>query len=119
MMMKELHKLNGMQDVTITAYGKVSPVRGNGPGEKHGFQLNPPSQEFHYTLKPKPDAKQSSGNIFRKLAIRGPLSGGVAWMWRFQWSEVHSKLTARKPFLVVQQDLKLEKDRPVKLAWIG
>ena len=121
MIMKELHKLNGMQDVTITSYGKVSPVRGNGPGGKHGFHLNtpPPEQEFHYLLKGRPDAKQSSGNVFRKLATKGPLSAGVAWMWRFQWSEVHSKLTARKPFLVVQKDLKLEKNRPVKLAWIG
>jgi hypothetical protein len=117
MMIKSLQKTNGMKDISITGYGTMKPVTGGGAGDKHGFQLGPLTEDHHYILKAKGDSKISFGNCFRNLANKSPLEGGAAWMWRFQWSEVHSKLTARKPFLTAKQDMRLEKNKPVKIAW--
>jgi hypothetical protein len=118
MMMKNLQKLNGMKDISITSYGVVKPSTGGGVGDRHGFSLGPMTDEQHFVSRARADTKVVSGNVFKKLATKSPLEGGIAaWMWRFRWSEVHSKLTALKPFLTISQDLRLEKNKPVKFVW--
>ena len=44
------------------------------------------------------------------------LANGFSWAWRFTFDSVHGKLTARKPYLVVDADLKLEKGKAIRVT---
>ena len=65
----------------------------------------------------KSDAKVSSGNVFKSLANGQPLGGAGMWLWRLQWNDVHSRLTARRPWVAVSTKMTLEKGKPVKFTW--
>lgn len=90
----------------------------SGSDTKHGYVINPAKQDYFFVVKaPKADAKISSGNVFKALANGKPVGGKGMWLWRFQWNEVHAKLSLRKPWLAVSSQLFLEKGKPVKFAW--
>ena len=44
------------------------------------------------------------------------LSPGFEWCWRFTWDAVHGKLTSRKPYLITDTDLKMEKNKPIAVT---
>ena len=125
MVAKELQKLNGGKDIALTSHGKLIPVSGQAAGGKHGYQFeytpgHPNFKAFDFYISHKAEGKEKLlvGNAFKQLATRKGISGAAQWMFRFAWDPHNSRLTARKPYAIVTQDVRLDKGRPVKIAWI-
>jgi hypothetical protein len=123
---KGLEKTCGGKPISITSYGKIQPgTQGLG---KHGynFEFGDSDKAFksiEYVLKDIGDKaeKVSSGNFFRALvgeAQAKHLKGYLLLLWRVQFLSVHSRLAVRKPHFCITQQVTLEKNKPVKVAWV-
>lgn len=47
------------------------------------------------------------------------LSPNVVWAWKFTFDPVHTKLTAKKPILILNASLRLKTGQSIKLSEIS
>lgn len=111
---KEIMKTNHLSEINVTGYSvKVrNPTAGAGT---HGFDLTKEPQDFCYQIKDKESKEHSAGNVGRHL-LKKQLNENFGWLWRFTFEKVHAKLTARKVFCVLKQDVKLLAGKPVQIT---
>jgi len=110
----------GGASVILTSYGKVIP---HGSAGQHGYKFEfphdtPQHKAQDYIPRLSAGSKITSGNFFASLANRAGWGGVLAPLWRLSHDNVRHILTARKPFVIVAQDVKLEKGKPLKLCWL-
>lgn len=119
---KELMKSHNLADIAVTGHAVSVRQPSAGTGT-HGFDIQVDSKKdatakpWHFQLKDKDPSSSTPGNAARNL-LNGkvdlhPASG---WMWRFGFDKVHSKLTAKKVFLVCNNDVSLKANKPIKLT---
>ena len=103
---------------TLNVTGHDVKIRQPSQTDTHGFDLcRKTSGYWAFVLKDKAVTRYSSGNAAKQIIDRGvQLHPALGWLWRFQYEKVHSKLTAKKAFLVLLQDLKLTPGRPCKVT---
>ncbi len=101
MIAKELSK-SLVAPLLMTGY-KVEATSGGG---QHGYKLTA-EKSWKFQGNDKQSTSFSSGNILaswchmdmQKVKIQSPAD----WQWRFSWDQVHSKLTCKKPFLILSE----------------
>ena len=108
--------------LTLTSYGKVEP---NGTAGKHGYTFefpdgHPKHSPMDFLLsKAKAGAlTTNSGNYFSTLAARNGWAGSVGVMWRLTHDPVRHFLHARKPMVIVVDNISLKRGIPMKVLWI-
>jgi len=75
-------------------------------GQQHGYTLTA-EKPWKFQGKDRQSSSTSAGNVLSqwlhmdlsKLKIQSP----AAWQWRFSYDQVHSKLTVKKPFLILSE----------------
>ena len=60
----------------------------------------------------------NSGNFFASLAAREGWAGAVGIMWRLTHDSVRNFLHARKPMVIVVDNISLKSGIPMKVLWI-
>lgn len=104
---------------SIKVTGFEVEIRDPSNGSGHGYNLKAMDKTFKFVVKDKAVSSWSSGNIAKNVAMKEAtvgLNAGVQWLWRYNLDTIHSKMTAKKPFLGTSSDLTLEKDKPLKLT---
>ncbi|CAE7391880.1 unnamed protein product, partial [Symbiodinium sp. CCMP2592] len=111
---KELHKSGASKELSCTGY-KIG-TKAAGSGGTHGFALTK-SDDWYYILRDKDEKKLTPGNMARELVLKGcRLSSNVVWAWKFSFDPVHTKLTAKKPMMILDQSVRLQNGKYIKLA---
>ena len=107
--------------LTLTSYGKIEA---KGVAGKHGlaFEL-PDGHDKHeakdYVLSVAKCSATNSSNFIASLAKQPPdnRAGCCIPLWRLDQGSVRHKLHARKPMVMIKENIRLKKGVPTKVLW--
>ena len=112
---KEALKAQPAEKLFVTGHDiTIRPV--GTEGQSHGFDIKH-SENWGFVMKDKEVTSYVPGNAARLIVQRKvQLHSSVGWVWRYVFDKVHVKLTAKKPFLVTVEDVKMTPGKPVKIT---
>ncbi|CAK9114216.1 unnamed protein product [Durusdinium trenchii] len=112
---KEALKAQPAEKLFVTGHDiTIRPV--GTEGQSHGFDIKR-SENWGFVMKGKEVTSYVPGNAARLIVQhKVQLHSSVGWVWRYVFDKVHVKLTAKKPFLVTVEDVKMTPGKPVKIT---
>ena len=112
---KEVLKAHPADKLYVTGHDVT--IRPATEGQTHGFDIVKQADTWGFQVKDKQVANWTPGNAAKQIVDKKlGLHNAVGWLWRFAFEKVHSKLTAKKPFLVLLEDIKMQPGKPVKIT---
>ncbi|CAK9054489.1 unnamed protein product [Durusdinium trenchii] len=120
---KELMKNHNLADIAVTGH-TVSVCQPSAANGTHGFDIKVSTdaqqgKPWFFQPKDKEPASYTPGNAARNVVLMNDkvaLHPAFSWLRRFGFDKAHSKLTAKKAFLVCNQDVSLKANKPIKLT---
>ena len=92
---------------------------------KHGYGFEFPdghpkhsAQDYVLSIAKAGAKTSNSGNVFASLATRDGWAGACMTMWRLTHDPVRHALHARKPMVMVKENITLKKGVPMKVLWL-
>ena len=113
------------KSLTITADGKFITIGKAGQAHHYTFEFpeeDPKHTAFSYFLTKTPKTKdahkkESSGNFFINFAFTDEWEGACLPIWQFAYDPIRHSLSAKKPFVVINEAIPLQRGIPLKILW--
>ena len=113
------------ESLTITAYGKL--IAEGKAGHAHHFSFEIPDEDPKHTpynlflaktaIKKDNCKNESSGNFFSNFTFTDEWEGACLPIWQFAYDPIRHSLSAKKPFVVINEQISLQKGIPLKILW--